>query len=276
MEEFKDQVSEKDKETSEQEEYQLSHTDKLVGVFTEPGRTFAQMAKFPAKATDWFFPLLIVVIVAFLANVLMMSNPRIKYSIIEKQMTAIEKQMNQMVENGQLTRSQADAQIEQTRDFMENQQSAQMVFTAIGIVGGTFIIFFIIALVYWLLAKFALQGDGGYSQVLSSYGLAYYITAIQIVVMVIMAFAMGRFFQGTSLAAILESDTSTITGFLLAKVDVFSIWFYAVISVGLAKMFKSESIGKYFLMVFALWLLGGLLFFYIAQAFPPLRFLTGG
>ncbi|MGD8780161.1 MAG: YIP1 family protein [Ignavibacteria bacterium] len=276
MEEMKNQVTEENQETSEQEDYQLSHTDKLVGVFTEPGKTFSQMAKFPAKATDWFFPLLIVVIVAFLANVLMMSNPRIKYSIIEKQMKGIEKRMNDMVENGQLSRAQADEQIERTRDFMENQQSTQMVFTAIGIVGGTFIIFFIIALFYWLLAKFVLKGDGGYSQVLSAYGLSSYITAIQIVAMVILAFAAGRFFQGTSLAAILESDTSTLTGFLLSKADVFSIWFYAVVSVGLAKMFKSESTGKYYIMVFALWLLGGLLFFYISQAVPFLRAFTGG
>ncbi len=274
MEEMKDQVSEENQETSEEEDYQLSHTDKLVGVFTEPGKTFEQMARFPAKATDWIFPLLIVIVVAFLANVLMMSNPRIKYSIIEKNMTAVEDRLDKMVEKGQLTRDQADAQVEQTRDFMENQQEAQMVVTGIGIVVVTFLVFFITALFFFLFAKFALKGEGGYSQVLSAYGLASYITAIQVVVMVILAFAFGRFFQGTSLAAILDTDRATLMGFLHAKIDVFAIWFYVIVSIGLAKMFKSESIGKYFLMVFGVWLIGGFIVFYIGQALPALNFLS--
>ncbi len=33
----------------------------------------------------------------------------------------------------------------------------------------------------------------------------------------------------------------TLTGWFLAKIDPISIWAYIVLSIGLAKMFKSES-----------------------------------
>ena len=99
--------------------------------------------------------------------------------------------------------------------------------------------FFIIALVYWLVAKFVLKGEGNYAGTMVAFGLPYYISIIQVIVMVILALSMNKFFQGTSVASFIDSDTSTITGFLLSKLDIFSIWFYAAVSIGLAKMFKS-------------------------------------
>jgi hypothetical protein len=60
------------------EEFELSHKDKLVGVISKPTATFAKVAKFPAKATDWIIPMLIVIVIAILSQVLMMNNPTIK------------------------------------------------------------------------------------------------------------------------------------------------------------------------------------------------------
>ncbi|MCJ7552610.1 MAG: hypothetical protein MUO34_01890, partial [Ignavibacteriaceae bacterium] len=64
----------------------------------------------------------------------------------------------------------------------------------------------------------------------------------------------------------------TLAGFFLAKIDPISIWAYAVLSIGLAKLFKSDDVKKYYLVVFGLWIIGSLLFFYVAQAVP---FLAG-
>jgi hypothetical protein len=69
-------------------------------------------------------------------------------------------------------------------------------------------------------------------------------------------------------------DKATILGWLLAKLDPFSIWAYFVLSIGLAKMFKSQATGKYFIMVFGLWIVGGLLVWYVAKAVPFLSFLN--
>ncbi|MBU2444601.1 MAG: hypothetical protein KJ666_03370 [Bacteroidetes bacterium] len=88
---------------NDHEEFELSHTDKLVGVFSEPTATFGKMAKFPQKTSDWIVPILVVIVIAILSQVVMMNNPAIKASIMEKQMERFEKQFKESVDKGQMT-----------------------------------------------------------------------------------------------------------------------------------------------------------------------------
>ncbi len=259
-----------------EEEAELSHTDKLVGVFTEPAKTYSKMSEFPPKTADWIIPLIVAIIFAILSNIIMMSNPAIKSQIVEKQMAAIEKQLDEAVQKGQLTETQKEQQLETMRDGMaKGGGMIAMIGTIIGIPFAFFIMFFIVTGVFYLIIKFALKGDGTYKAAMSSYGLAYYILVIQIIVMVILAFSMNRLFTGVSVAEIINIDKSTFGGFLLSKADIFSIWFYAVIGIGFAKMFKSQTTGKYVGMVFAVWLGFSILFYFIAQAVPFFKAFTG-
>jgi hypothetical protein len=82
---------------------------------------------------------------------------------------------------------------------------------------------------------------------------------------------MGKLLGDVSIASFTGADKATIAGFILGKLDIFSIWIYAVLSIGLAKMFKSETVGKYYIMVFGLWIIGGLIIFALGQALPFLR-----
>jgi hypothetical protein len=82
---------------------------------------------------------------------------------------------------------------------------------------------------------------------------------------------MNRMFTDTSVGSLLDVDKSSFGGFLLSKLDVFSIWFYAVVSIGFAKMFKSQSTGKYFAMIFGMWLGFSILFHFLAKAIPFLK-----
>lgn len=256
---------------SEQEEVETSHTDKLVGVFSEPGNTFTQMLKTGPKTSDWIIPILVVIVVAILSNFIMMSNPVIKMSIMEKQMEQFEKNMDEMVAKGQLTEAQKEEQMERIREGMDQGMGTQMIFSVIGIVIFTFVSFFVISGVFFLFTKLVMKGDGTYKAAMSAYGLPHYIIVIQIIVMVILALVMNKFFQSVSVADFTDADKSTITGFILGKLDIFSIWFYAVISIGFAKMFKSENTGKYFALIFGLWIGFGLLFFFLAKVLPFLH-----
>lgn len=269
MEETKDQAPSMSPVDSEENE--MSHTDKLVGVFSEPSTTFAQMSKSGGKTSDWIIPILVLIVAAILSNIVMMSNPTIKMSMVEKQMAQIEKNLDEMVANGQLTEAQKEEQLEQMRDRMDQGMGAQMIISVLGIIIFSFIMFFLVSGVFFLFAKFALKGEGTYKEAMSAYGLPHYIVVIQVIVMVIAALVMNKFFTSTSVADFVDADKSTLTGFVLAKLDVFSIWYYAIISIGFAKMFKSESTGKYFGMVFGLWIGFGLFFFFLAKAVPFLR-----
>ena len=258
---------------NEHEEFEMSHTDKIVGVFSEPANTFTKTAKFPAKTTDWILPLVIIMVVSLLSQIVLMTNPSIRLAASEKGMKMVEKQFDAAVAKGQMTQAQANEQMDKIRDQMNSGFSiTKTIISAISIVILTFIIFFIVTAVFWIFAKLILKGDGTYKDAMVAYGLPHYISVIQIIVMVILAFAMNKAMSSTSVAAFIDADTSTIGGFLLGKLDVFSIWFYAVVGIGFAKMFKSQSTGKYIALIFGIWIVFSIIFFFIAKAVP---FLSG-
>ncbi len=260
----------------EQEEFEISHTDKLVGVFSEPGSTFSKMSKFPPKTADWVIPILIVIVIAILSQFLMMNNPTIKAALVEKQMATVEKSLNDQVASGQLTQAQADQRLESMRDQMDQSGGAvQMIGIFVGIPFATFIFFFIVSGVYLFLAKIILKGDGTYKEAMVAYGLPHYILAIQMIIMVIAALATNKLFTGTSVADFIGTEKNTIAGFLLGKLDVFSIWFYVVFGIGLAKMFKNNNSQKFIIGVIAVWLGFGLIFFVLAKSVSWLSFLAG-
>ena len=269
MDELKNQETQDETQTTD---YELNHTDKLVGVFTEPGTMFGKTSKFPPKAIDWLIPIVLLIVVAALSNILMMSNPKIKYDVVEKQMARFEEDFQEQVKKGEMTQEQADERLDQMREQMEQFGGVGMILQIVGIVAVTFILFFIISGVFFLTAKFGLKGDGTYSSSMVAYGLPYYISVIQVIIMVILALSMDKFFASTSIAQFVDIDTKTFGGFLLGKLDIFSIWFYAIVSIGYAKMFKSASYGKYFAMIFGWWLGFSILMFFAAQAIPFLKY----
>jgi hypothetical protein len=256
-------------EQFEEEEFEPSHTDKLVGVFSEPAPTFETMSKFPAKATDWVLPLLLMIVIAIASNVIMMNNPIIQQEMVEKRQEAVK----EMVEKGELTQEQADQQMERVRQFMGS--SASTIIQGISIAIFSFITLLIVAGVFHLISKFGLKGEGTYSGSLVAYGLPYYIVVVQLIVMVIIALLTDKFMMGTSVTDFVGITRDSFAGFILSKADPFSIWFYAVVSIGLAKMHKSETMGKYFGIVFGLWLGFAVVMYFLSQAVPALRWLAG-
>jgi len=250
---------------------ELNFTDKMVGVLSEPGELFSSLSKLPIKTIDWIVPLLLVIIVAVVSNFVLMGDPEIKSQIIEKQMEQQEKGLQEAVEKGQMTQSQADEQMDRIAEYMENSGSAQVMISSVAIVIFTFIIFFIISGVFLLLAKFALSGTGNYNSSMLAYGMPHYIIVIQIVVMIISALAMGKMFMDTSVGSYMGVEKSDLLGWFLHKLDPLSIWFYAVVGIAYAKMFKSEDTTKYVIAIFAMWIGFTLLFHFIAQAFPFLK-----
>ncbi len=251
-----------------------SFTDKLIGIFASPSATFSTIAKFPPKVTDWIIPLIIVISVAIISIILINSNPDIKHEMTEIQMSTIEDHLVEAVESGGMTQEQADQQFEKVADMMESSGNSVYIWQIIGVVFSTFIIFIIISGIFFLFAKFALKGDGDYVASLVAYGLPQYIIALQIIVIIIASLFLNKLIIGTSLATVLGIEPNDFTGFILSKIDPFRIWFYAVISIGYSKMFKSDNTAKYFIMIFGLWIGFGVAVFIASQYVPALRWLA--
>ena len=252
-------------------EEELSITDKIIGVLSEPTNLFQKLSLTKPKVIDWILPILLLVIVASLSRMIMMSNPEIKADAIEKQMAIIEENFQEAVDKGNITQEQADEKIEEIRERMEKGGIMTQLVGVIGALISMFIVFFIIAGIFFLLAKITLGGEGTYSHSLVAYGLPHYIIVIQIVVMIILAMSMNKMFLDTSLGSFLGLGNDTLIGVLSHKLDVFSIWFYAVISIAYAKMFKSESVGKYFIAIFSLWIGFSVLIFFLGKVVPFLK-----
>jgi len=274
MEDLNEDQLNQDGLSEEDEEYELSHSDKMIGLFSEPANIFEQIAKAPVKVVDWLVPVIVFIVVLALSTVIMQSNAQIRYSMVEKQTAAMEKTMEEYVNSGAMTQEQADAQIERTREMMNEGGIAMLIPQIIGIVIFTFLIFFIISGFYYGVTRLILKGEGTFSNAMVAYGLPFYIAAVQSILIVIVAMLMNKVVTDVSVATFLDLDKQEIVGFLLSKVDIVSIWFYVVVGIAYAKMFKSENTAKYIGTILALWIGFSLLFYYISTAVPFLSFLN--
>jgi hypothetical protein len=252
---------------------ELTHTDKLVGVFAEPGTMFAKTSNFPPRTIDWIVPLIVMIIFSIISSYIVLSNPEIAYNIKHEQMAKIEKSFQEMVKKGQMTQDQAQEQMSRIEERME--AGTNMVQTIIFTIVRVFLFFFIVAGIYFIAARFIFKGEGVYASAMVATGLTVYIDVIQVIIATILTFVTGRLVMDTSLASIMHIEKSTFTGFWLGKLDIIAIWSLAIVSIGLAKMFKSEKMVKYFVFVFGLWIVWGLLIYGLGQAVPFLQFLGG-
>lgn len=247
---------------------ELSHSDKMIGVFTEPSNTFSITSKFPPRTKDWVIPVLILFFVAALMRIIAMTNEEVYFEAKKQGIDRIDK----MVDSGTLTQEQGDEAInaiDQQMQFM-NGPVGWVITIATSIIFGM-IVFIIIVGIYYLFVKFLLKGEGTFTSALVANGLTAYISIIQMVLAGILTMLFGRMIMDTSVASFMGSDKLTLAGWFLSKIDPITIWVYVVLSIAFAKMFKSESTGKYYVLVFGIWLIGTFILFQLAQAIPFLQ-----
>ena len=257
--------------STEQSDVNITFSDKIIGVITEPFQFYERLAIIKPRYINWLAPILILIAMSSVTNYLMMSNPVIVNQAVERQMAAVEASLNNAVTSGQLTRDAADAQLDKIRESVEAQIGSGVLINLAAIFVMTFVLFFITTGVYFLITKFVLKGDGNYSTMLSAYGSTYYILILQIIVMLIYALATDNLISSTSLAYFTGMDSKEFGGYLMSKVDPFSVWFHLIVGIAIAKMFKSANTVKYILSVFGLWIGFSLLFFWAARQFPILQ-----
>jgi hypothetical protein len=257
---------------SPEEEKELSFSDKIVGVFTEPGVTYEKISKFPLKVTDWLVPYLILFLIAAVCNLFVMRNPEIKYQAKQKQMEMYTKKLDEQVQEKKITPEQADAQKSQMEKQMGNMDSPLfMVFGLIGGVVGGFIVVLIMAGYFYLFSKFIFKDECTFTGVLVANGMTSYITIINAILAAILSLFFGRLLTDVSAASILNIEKGTILSYLLNKVDIFMIWAYLVFAIGLVKINKANSSVKYYAMVFGSWVGWSLVFFFLTKNVPFLK-----
>jgi len=254
-----------------EEESELTISDKFIGVFTEPKKLFTELSTQEPKTTDWLIPLSCIIVVVLLLQMAIFMRPSLKDQAVSKQMVTVEKALDDAIEAGQISQEVSDAQYDQTYDVLNNQLGKIMIFNGAVVVVISLLFFFIISGAFILITKSGLKGEGSYKLGLSAYGLPMYISALQLIVGILIVVGTDSIEMGTNLTKIAGLNVKEFSGYMASFVDPFSIWFYAVLGISFARMFKSESTGKYVFTFIGAWLAFGIIFFFVAQKVPILQ-----
>lgn len=229
--------SEQSPEPEEQYE-ELSKSEAMGGVFTSPGETFEIIGNTPVK-NYWLIPVLVSIILGLIATFLFMGDAELAAKTMEKQRQKIREQMEEKVKAGAMTKEEADNALAKAESFTNTGSPFFKIIGFAGALVGPFLILFILSIVYLVILKI-MKSQIEFTNVLNVVGLAMLITALGNLLGMVISIIKGDV-SSIGLALVLnESSLGAKAYSLVSKLDVFNIWFYIVIGIGLSKVAKID------------------------------------
>ena len=241
----------------------ISLSDSLAGVFSEPGETFTEIKK-STKGSYWIWPIIILAVITALSSFIVMNDEELSSEIKTTQSKAMKEKLDDAVKSGQMTREQADEQIEKAQSMMGGG-----LFAVIGVAGGVIsilIFFFVKGLIYWGGFKI-FKGTATFVNIMNVLGIASIITSIQMILDTVLAIFTGRLYIniGPVLFFTEEAVGKSMYKFI-ANFDLINIWYLVIIAIGFAKVSDLKS-SVTFPMVFGLWLIWVILTSFVTTSF---------
>ena len=233
-----------------------SFTEKITDVFASPGELFDNVRDTPATASNWVVPALLFVVIAFAMSQVIMHTPSLADQLKVEMTQKLDKQFEESIKNGKMTPEQAEQAREQAQAFTNPASPIFMVTQGLSLLILTPIALFALALVYWLLGKSVMKAQAPYIKVVEVLGLALFIFMLESIVTTILAVGLDNLHANASLALAVLGNFSTENKLhlVLSKINLFTIWILAVVSIGLARLFRRDT-PKVAVLVFALWAL---------------------
>jgi hypothetical protein len=233
-------------------EENITLSDAITGVFTEPAQTFEEVKK-ASKKNYWLIPILILIVLSIISGYLIMRDEELASEIKTKQMSAAREQMQEQVKAGKMTQDQMNERMDQIEKGFSGKSPIFLVFLILGPVIGTFFTLFFRGLVFWGAIK-ALKGTASYMLVITVLGLTSIIESIQVVINTAIAIVTGRLRVdiGPILLFTQDSLSETMTKFV-SHFDIISIIYFIILGIGLAKVSDLKT-SKVMPVVFILWL----------------------
>ncbi len=223
----------------------MSFTDKAAGIFYEPTNVFESIKKSGVKAADWFVPVLLLAVLASVSIYVRFSTPELKY----QSMQIAEQSIDKMVANGKMTSDQAQL-------AKQRIESGSTGFEWIGVAGAlvaTFIFFFILSAVWFLVGKFALKSEITYSQTMGIVGLSNWIGIVGMIIGIALSVVLARLDGGLNLGMLTSMNAQSKSYLLMARVDLFTLWTLFAVSVGLAT-FAGKKVIQSAAWVYSIWI----------------------
>lgn len=235
-----------------EEQQELSQMDAISGVFTEPGKTFETIAKFP-KRNFWLLPVIILVITSVVTSFLFFSDTELVGKMMDKQKQQMRERMQGSVKEGKMTQEQANDAIEKAEKFMDPNGLFFKITGIAGSVVSPFLMLFVLSVIYMLLLK-TFKANFEFTNILNVVGLSLTVSAVGSVIAIVISIVTGDL-TSVGLSIMFKADAVGDTlHALFMKLDVFSIWFYILVAIGLVRIAKVKPVVSYSI-VFGLWII---------------------
>ncbi len=224
-----------------------SLTGRLLNVFAAPGDVFEEIRSSKPSIANWLVPLLLGCLIGVGYAFAVFSQESILQSLREAQ----EKAMQQRVDSGKMTRQQADQALAVSEQFMG--PTLMKVFGSVGAVVGNCLLLVLVALVIWLLGRWGFKTRFSFLKATEVAGLAGTVNILGGIVAMLLAVMMGNMAMTPGpVLLIREFDPANKLHALLAQLNVFMLWYIALLSLGLAKLCR-VAYGKTAAWLFGLW-----------------------
>ena len=234
-------------ENGSAQEDQLSVSDAITGVITAPGETFETIANTPRK-NYWIIPVLISIVLGLISTFMFMQDAELVDKLMDKQKNKMREKFEESIKQGKMTKEDADKAI-------ESMNPKGTFFKIIGFGGaavGPFIILLLLSVVY-LIALKIMKAQFEFTNILNVVGLALLIATVGNLISMVVSIIKGDLSTlGLSLF-ISESSAGEKMYSLISKIDIFYIWFYVVIAIGLSKIARIKML-KSVIVVFFVWI----------------------
>ena len=208
-----------------------SLASRLLNVFAAPGDVFEEIRTSAPSTANWLVPVLLACLVGVGYAFAVFSQESILQSLRETQ----EKAMQQRVDAGKMTRQQADQALSVSEQFMG--PTMMKVFGSVGAVVANCVMFFLVALLIWLLGRWAFKARFPYLKAMEVAGLAGTINILGGIVAMLLAVVMGSMAMTPGPVLLVhEFDPANKLHVFLAQLNVFMVWYIALLSLGLAKL----------------------------------------
>lgn len=231
---------------------QLTSTDALIGVVSAPGDTFETLSATKRK-NYWILSVLITIVVSLVVTFIFFRDEQLISGMMDKQKAALEKRMDEQVKSGKMTEEQAKIAIEQAESFMDPKGTFFQVIGYGSVVIIPFAMLIVLSLVYLIITKI-MKANVDFGNLMNVVGLPMIIGAIGSIVALVLSIVIGKIASVSPALILTEEMVGGKLNEFLFKVDLFSIWYYVVVAIGLMK-FGKISAGKAYGAVFGVWIL---------------------
>ncbi len=224
-----------------------SFLTRASNVFAAPGDLYAEVATAPVRNSSWSIPFIISLLLTFLVVFSLYNNPALRQQVFDRQ----EEALQQQVKSGSLTQEQYDTAVSRM------ESSGPVFFILIG--GGvaavwSAVLFFAIALVFWLVVRFLLKSPLTYMKMLEAYGLSICISILGTIITMLMMNLFNTMYATPSAAAFIMGsfDPGRILDRFLIQLNIFTIWEIVVLGIAIQKV-SGKGAGVSMAVPFGLW-----------------------